>query len=208
MKFEDFERILEKTIKEFKQINKISYIGIFGSRNMGRDIDVLIGPDKKSKKGVFLKILCDFLELLKRNLNRENSRLVVVTHSILQEEIKYISKMKKGKDVLLHISSFADFIPGNEDVKKGILKTVKLYYGKEKSLWQYSKTNKDNYYNYLLFSSCLFSNYPKELETNKTHEKILYIYKHNNGKINLKGKTNKQIYLECCDFLDSISTKF
>jgi|TARA_Y100000310_G_scaffold255184_1_gene262474 hypothetical protein len=41
MKFEDFEKILKKTIREFKDIEKFGYLGIMGSQNTERDIDMI-----------------------------------------------------------------------------------------------------------------------------------------------------------------------
>ncbi|MAH03619.1 hypothetical protein CMI39_02420 [Candidatus Pacearchaeota archaeon] len=94
--------------------------------------------------------------------------------------------------------------PMIEETKKAMFKS-KRYYGKKEKLLDISLTNKDFYYNRLNFINCLYSRYPKKLETKKIHEIISYIFKHNNGKINLKNKTNKEIYFECCDFLDSKS---
>ena len=85
-----------------------------------------------------------------------------------------------------------------------MLNTKIIYYGKPKNITQVTKTNIDHFYNYMLILNCLYSHYPKELETKKMQHSISYIMKHAEGKIDLKDKTNKQIYFECCDYLDSI----
>lgn len=201
MEFKNLEAKLQETIKGFKEINKIGFIGLIGSLNLEKDLDIIITPNKNIKKGEFLKTLCNFLESLKRNLKKRNSNLIILTHSTLQEEVEYISKRKK-QDIFLHISSFPDF---TKDLPILLKPSNKIYHGKKENLDQISITNIDFYYNHLLYINCLYSNYPKELETKKIHERISYIFKHNNSKINIKDKTNKQIYFECCDFLDSIA---
>ena len=41
--------------------------------------------------------------------------------------------------------------------------------------------------------------------TEKIKERVSYIYKHNGSKLDFKDKTPREIYFECCDFLDSLS---
>lgn len=122
-------------------------------------------------------------------------------HSYLQEEVWYFSKLNK-KNIFLHVVSFMDTL-GKHPVMSALLKPKKTYYGNKKNILMAPGTDLDHYYAYLFTINCLYSNYPKELETKKIHKRISYIFKHNNGKIDLKGKTNKEIYFECCDFLDS-----
>ncbi len=201
MDYSTFIEILKRTIKDFKEISNIGYIATFGSLKMERDIDLIVAPEKNIKKGAFLKTLSNFLEMLSKYLDEKGARLIVAMHSLVEEEVKYLSNRKVGKDVLLHISSFPDFIT-LESLSKGILKNANKIYGNKKTVEDIPQTDREMYYKYLLFSNCLYSHYPKKLEIDKIREKIAYIYKHNKGKIDFQNKTNKQIYFECCDFLD------
>ena len=85
---------------------------------------------------------------------------------------------------------------------KGIEDTKKTYYGNINEIKKIKTFNIEGFYNYLFVTNCLYSKYPKKLETEKIHERIGYILKHNNIKFNFKNKTNKQIYLEACNSLD------
>lgn len=58
-------------------------------------------------------------------------------------------------------------------------------------------------YGYLFNINCLYSHYPKKLETQKIQKRVSYLLKHNKRGIDFEGKSNKEIYFECCDFLDS-----
>lgn len=205
MEFEAINKVISSTIDKFDQKDKIGFVGFMGSLNLERDLDMIIAPAKNIKKGEFLKILCNLLEQIKHNLNKNKIGLVVFTYSIFQEEVRYISKLNKEKDLFLHIVSISDLVPVNEELIEVIYNTNKIIYGKKENLYCVNKSNKDYYYNYLFWSNCLFSRYPKKLETKKVLERVSYILKHNKGKIDIKGKTNKQIYFECCNFLDKIS---
>lgn len=70
MEFNEFEKILKETIKEFKEIDKFGFIGVMGSLNLEKDLDFLIFQNPSKNKGVFLKSMCNFLELLKKNLKK------------------------------------------------------------------------------------------------------------------------------------------
>lgn len=204
MEFNDFEKILKKSISEFKEIEKFGFVGFMGSLNIKRDLDLIINPNKNIKKGEFLKSLCNFIEVLKKNCQKEKCNLICFTHSTFQEEVEFLSKRKEG-DIFLHINSFPDLIPLNEEVIKSITNAEKSYFGNHNNIKLIQATNKDYYYNYLFFINCLYSRYPKKLEDKKIKERISYIFKHNSSSINFSNKTNKEIYFECCDFLDKIS---
>ncbi len=76
---------------------------------------------------------------------------------------------------------------------------------KEGKKYLAKKTNKEWYYEYLFFNNSLHSHYPKKLTNKKIEKKVEYIFKHNNGKIKIEGKTSEKLYDECCDFLDKIA---
>jgi len=204
MKFEGFEKILEKSINEFKEKDKIGFIGLAGSKKIENDIDLVIFPSNLTKKGEFLKSLCNFLKLLRENIRKEKADFICVPHSTFQEEVEFISKKKKG-DILLHISSFPDLMIQDRRLMKGLINSCVIYWGNKDLINKTSKTDMDYYYDYLFLTNCLYSNYPKSLETKKIRKKVEYVLKYNKGKIDFNGKTNIQIYFECCDFLDSIS---
>ena len=206
MEFKDFEEALKETIDEFEEIDKFGYIGIMGSFNVERDTDVIFAPNKNIKKGEFMKVLCEFFELLKINVIKQKLGFVAFAHIFFQGEAEYLSKRNTKKDIFMHIISLPDLSPLLKVTKEGMLSS-KEYYGKKEKIINIPLTDKDFYYNLLHFSNCLYSRYPKELEIKKIHYVASYIYKNNNKKINLEGKSNKEIYFECCDFLDSISKK-
>ena len=204
MDFETFEKILKQSLLEFEEKDKIGFIGFMGSLKMENDLDFIITPTPGVKKGEFLKIMCNFLELLEKNLKKQKSRLIAFSYSTLQEEVEYLSKRSKN-DIFLHLLTFVDLVPKNQEVVNSILKSNKIYFGDKKNLGIQEETNKDYYYNYLFFIDCLSSNYPKYLETRKIQERVSYIFKHNGEEIHLSNKSNKEILFECCDFLDKIS---
>jgi len=204
MKFEEFEHILKDTISSFEEINKIGFIGVFGSLNLDRDLDFLIIPSAEIKKGEFSKVICQFLEKLEKNIIKRKSRLIAFNYSLFQEEAEYLSKRKKN-DVFLHVCSYPDIVPPNEKVIDAYLKIDKYYFGTKENILKIPATNKDYDYFMLFMANCLYSHYPKKLEADKIKNKISKIFKYNNSKIDFKNKSNKQIYFECCDFLDSIA---
>ena len=202
MNFTTFEKILKNTIKNFSDINKIGVIGIVGSKNIKKDVDILILSKTKIKKGEFLKILHNFLELLNKKLN---SRMIVFNHSYFEEEVEHLAK-RTNKDIFLHLLSFSNIETLQRENKKNIKhikKTIKIYYGNKKNIKLAKGTNKNYYYNYLLSIYCLFSKYPKKLEDEKMENRIKYIFKSNGKTLNAKGKSNKKLFFECCDFLDA-----
>lgn len=202
MNFITFEKILKEAIMDFSEINKIGVIGILGSNNIKKDVDILILPKAKIKKGEFLKILHNFLELLNKKLN---SKIIVFNHSYFKEEIEHLAK-RTNKDIFLHLLSFSNIETLQREDKnniKQIKKTIKIYYGDKKSIKLAKRTNKDHYYNYLLSIYCLFSKYPKKLEDKKIKNRIKYIFKCNKSQIEEIDKSNKKLFFECCDFLDS-----
>ena len=203
MEFKEFKEILSETINKFKEIEKIGFIGFMGSLNLKNDLDLIITPAQKIKKGEFIKTMCNFLELLNKKLKKKNSRLIAFTYSILQEEAEYLGK-RKNKDILLHIISFPDLVPPHPKIYNSMLNADKIY-GNYETLKKIPTTTMDFEYLVLFLINCLYSHYPKKLETRKIQKEVGYILKHNNIKINLDNKTNKQIYFECCDFLDSIA---
>ena len=203
MEFEEFENILKKTINDFRDINKLGLIAIAGSLDMRRDLDLIIFPSKGIKKGNFLKVLVEFLEDLRLRISKLKDKLIVIPYSYFEEEVKYLSGGVVGKDVLLHISSFPDIDLTTKNIVKNYLKNSKIYHGQIKDILNIQKTNLDYYYNYLFITNCLLSNYPKQLETQKIHERISYIYKNNGRKLDIDKKSNKKIFFECCNFLDS-----
>ena len=204
MKFNEFENILNKTIKEFEEINKIGYIGFMGSLNMEHDLDFIIMPEENIKKGEFLKVMCNFLELLNKNLKKESSRLITFMYSPLEEETEFLAKREKNKDIFLHINTFIDLVPPHPKVVDALLNSKKVH-GNRESMKKIPETTMDFEYMVLVLTNCLYSQYPKELETKKTQHQVSYLLKHINKKIDLKNKTNKQIYFECCDIIDSIA---
>lgn len=111
MEFKEFEQILINTIEEFKEKEKIGFIGLFGSLNVETDLDFLIAQNKNVNKGEFLKAMCNFLELLEENIKKQKSRLIAFSFSILQEESRYLGKVNAGKDIFLHLNSFPDLNP-------------------------------------------------------------------------------------------------
>jgi len=205
MELKQFEKILGETIKQFKDIKKIGFIGAMGSLNMERDLDLILTPAQNVKKGEFLKVMCNFLELLGNNTKKQKSRVIMFPYSVLQEEVKYLAKVKKGKDVFLHIQTFVDLVPPHPKTFNALLTAQKHYWGKRESMKLIPKTSMDFEYFVLFMINCLYSHYPKKLESDKICSEISYILKHNNGKIDFKGKSNKEIYFEGCDFIDSLA---
>ena len=201
MEFKEFKEIISETIQEFKEIKNIGFIGFMGSLNLKNDLDFIITPAKNVKKGKFLKVMCNFLELLDKNVKKKGSKVIAFSYSILEEEAEYLGKRKDG-DILLHIISFPDLVPPHPKVYNSILNATKIY-GNSENLRKISTTKMDFEYLVLFLINCLYSHYPKELETRKIVKQVSYIIKHNNGKIGFKGKTNKQIYFDCCNFLDN-----
>lgn len=202
MEFKEFEQILKETIKEFPEINKFGFIGLVGSLDIKKDLDILFAPSKNIKEGESLKMLCGFLDLLKNKLKTKKTKLIVFPYSIFQEEVEYLSK-RKEEDILLHLVNAWDLVQNNKDIIAEMTKETKCYHGKIESLFEINKTDLDYLYTYLFFINCLYSEYPKKLETKKIFERIHYFLKNIGEKINFKNRNNKQIYFECCDILDS-----
>ena len=92
-----FENSLKESINEFKNKKYFSYIGIIGSLNTNRDLDIVIIPDKNVKPGLYLKTIVGFLEVLKLKLRKRIMGLVVFMHTSLEEEVKWISKRNSKK---------------------------------------------------------------------------------------------------------------
>ena len=68
MKFKEFEPILKQTINEFKEIDKFGFIGISGSLDTKRDLDIMIAPNENIKLSTgdytiflaFVEVICLF----------------------------------------------------------------------------------------------------------------------------------------------------
>src|SRR3989344_4732271 len=148
-----FENSLKESINEFKNKKYFSYIGIIGSLNTNRDLDIVIIPDKNVKPGLYLKTIVGFLEVLKLKLRKRIMGLVVFMHTSLEEEVKWISKRNSKKDILLHIVGIFGWPHLKEMAKKiiinGIKSTQKTYYGRFDDVKKFKNFNPNVYYTYL-----------------------------------------------------------
>ena len=198
------EEIFRKMLGEKNYSNIFGYVCFFGSLNLKHDLDVFIIPREGIKKGEFLKILTIFLENIRVQLRKEKISTTVLTYSVFEEEVEYISLKKQH--LKIHISSFADIQPEPiKDMLPFIKKPAIVLLGKFKQLNKITPTAFDYYFNYLFYSNCLLSNYPTALERTKIYNRINHIYKCvTQKKKNLKGSP-KNVYFECCDFLDSVA---
>ncbi len=95
--FKKFEKVLVETVNGFKEISNFGYLGLIGSANTKKDIDILALPSPKISLGIFIKTNVHFLEKLNKNLRRNKIGLVVFTHEYHQDEVEWISKdLKKS----------------------------------------------------------------------------------------------------------------
>ena len=69
-------------------------MGFMGSLRMENDLDFIITPSPSTKKGEFLKVMCNFLEDLEKNLKKKGSKLIAFSYSPLQQEAEYLGKRK------------------------------------------------------------------------------------------------------------------
>ena len=99
----------------------------------------------------------------------------------------------------MHVCSYPD-----REITNLLKGKNKIILGNLNAFNKIRKSKLDYYYDYLFFSNCLFSNYPKSLEANKIKDKVNYIHKQLTGKkVKLSGSPRKQ-FLDCCDLLDRI----
>ncbi len=99
-----------------------------------------------------------------------------------------------------------DFKRPEEVIKKIIVRAVretnKTYYGNVNAVNQIKELKPSMDFQHLFFSNCLFSRYPKTLETKKIREAAYFILKRRNENNNIPNLSNKQLYLYLCDYLD------
>lgn len=202
-----FDKCIKESLKNFKEKKCFSFVGLAGSLNIHNDLDLIVTPINKIKRGKFLIILLEFLRILKKKLIKNKCDLICFGHFCMQEEVEYISKRNEN-DFLIHLISFNQFNMGkNNEVSKGFLKNIrKIYYGDKINLERIKEKKLDLYYSQLLFANLFFSRYPKELLKKKINKRMRYISKH----INITLKLNEDPlndYINCCKSLDKISKK-
>ncbi|MCX6742107.1 MAG: hypothetical protein NTX24_02950 [Candidatus Pacearchaeota archaeon] len=202
MDIQKLEQIFKKNLEPYKK--DFGFVCFFGSLNLKHDLDLFVSPNKNIKKGYFLKKLISFLEIIKSDLSKEKTRLLVIWHSTYEEEVEYLNTEKNS--LIIHISSFPDIQPvPTPNYLPFLKKTEKVLSGDYNSISKIKRTKLDYYYNYLFISNCLFSNYPGKLEEKKVSAKVNYIYKHLTGKKRELNGSSKQQFFDCCDFLDSLA---
>ena len=162
MNLKKLVRMLEETLLNKKYLDSFGFACLFGSLNLKTDIDLFIVPDKKERKGLFLKLLVSFLEEIKRALKKEGYSLLVVNYSVYEDELKYISRKSK-KQIVLHVSSYPDVKPCPIKVLLDHLRNPKnriTLKGDFRSVEELRATKYDYYYNYLYLANVLLANYP------------------------------------------------
>lgn len=205
--FEEFENVVLSSTKQFKNIKKFSYVGLIGSCNPKRDLDLLILPANNLKIGEFIKRNVEFLEILERKLKERNIGLVIFTSEWSQEEVNWISKRNSNKDIFLHLISNFGWQRDEKTIKEILIKAVKstnkTYYGDINYIKKIKNLKPSIDYTHLFFSNCFFSRYPKELETKKIQEMAKFILKIRGEKISFPDLNNKELYFYMCDYLDN-----
>lgn len=199
MEFEKFDKILKESINEFREIKKFGYIGLFGSLNMGKDLDMLVLPSKNVNKGEFMVGLNRFLEKIESKFP-ENVRLILLTYSVLEEEVEHISD-RGNKDVFLHIATFPDLAKKYGDLVKKLISNGRKYYGYENIVDKLKKSKNELLYETLWFRNCLYSKYPKRLENKKMIELFKYIIE--NSQI-----PNKRVFSFLCKAMDESEKQY
>jgi len=203
---EDFEEALKETVDNFPQKSMFGYVGLIGSLNTKRDLDLLVLPKKGVRHGEFLRTLAEFLEPLEKNLAKRDVGFVAFTHTYLEEEVKYLSKRDINKDALVHIVSIYDWKELQDEaidiLVNSVEKTQKTYHGSVENIIALQKIDTTYLSNYLFVANCFHSRYPEALVNEKIKERMNYIVKYLGETLDFDNKSNKEIYFEVCDLMD------
>lgn len=203
---QDFVNLLNKEISSYENRDRLGLVGVFGSIEIGHDIDVMFYPSPKYTKGQFVEAQMEVLSRVKERLKKDyKSDLIPFPMLELQDEVEFISQRKPG-EVFLHNLIFSDYKSLKERVPfidKIISENLEVIHGDKKALENDCSDPLDYYYFTLLNNQVLLSNYPKELLSKKMKHIIGYVRKHALGE---QGRSNAVLTQAECKkaYLDTI----
>jgi len=166
-----FVHLLEREIHRYEERDAYGLVGVFGTKEIGHDIDVLFYPSGDRKKGAFVNAHIELLRRVKERLRKDySSDLVPFPMLELQDEVEYISG-RTSNQVFLHNLVFADYqgaverVPFLDNLVNSNM--FEAIHGSTEALNQSHTSPLDFYYFTLINSLILLSNYPLELLSKK-----------------------------------------
>lgn len=211
---QDFVNVLYKEIQNYNEKDAFGLVGVFGTKEIGHDIDVMFYPSDDRPKGEFIIAQTELLDRAKERLQKDyKSDLVPFPMLELQDEVEYLSQ-RQPNQVFLHDLIFADFASLSERVPffEKIIQSpsLQVLHGSIDSLAQSHKSNQDFYYFTLVNSNVTLSNYPIDLLSRKMKHITGYVQKHTIGKKEdtkaiLTREESKREFYETLKMLDGIA---
>ena len=210
---QEFIRLVGNELETFSGKSAYGLVSVFGSQEIGHDLDLLFYPSGDRKPGEYIKTHLNFLARIKHKLRGKNSDLIPFPMLEMQDEIEYLSKRKQG-DIFLHNLIFTDYnhiterVPFlGEVINSPQCETI---FGNPENLRKAHSTKLDYYYFTLINTLVQLSNYPPELLTKKNNHICGYVQKYALGKIPkerprvLSLKDNLAYLHETLEGLDSL----
>lgn len=210
MNIKKFIEILKVEFKNINGGNEIGFLGIIGSKNIVRDVDIIFLPGNVENKIDLIKKYFELVKNVKKRLKKEKSDLIPFSWLNYQSEVEYISG-KKDNEVMMHCLFFIAN-PYFEEVKEHYAyepkyKEFEKFISKAEIVAgniELAKKNKisvsDHEYEYNLITNLveLFANYPKELR-----EKKIEVFKDY-----IKKNSKDEDLLDLIDKIKEISGEF
>jgi len=210
-----FINLLAKELEKNKnKYQNMGLVGVFGSKEINHDLDIICYPTKNANVFQFSKEQIQFLEEIKKKLKTDyKSDLIPFSMLTVEDEVEYLSQRKKGQ-VFLHNLVFTNHsdiikrVPFLDAKIKG--PKFEVLHGNLEALTQDHPTKLDFYFYELINNQVLLSNYPKELLSKKIKHISNWIRKYNGLQQEktqrlLRPEECKKIYFETLNELDSIS---
>lgn len=179
-KGKDFVRNLGNYLANHPSKTAYGFVGVFGTKELGHDIDLLFYPSGNKPIGEYIITHLNFLKEIKEKLKSDGSDLIPFPMLELQDEVEYLSK-RKPNEVFLHNLIFTDTTHIKERtpfLETIIQKHCETIHGDKKELEKRHSTKNDFYYFTLINSMIQLSNYPLELLNKKNKHMCSYVNKH------------------------------
>lgn len=177
---QEFVKNVGKFLTDHLSRDAYGFVGVFGTRELGHDIDLLFYPSGDRPIGEYLIAHMNFLKDIKEQLKYQGSDLIPFPMLELQDEVEYLSQ-RKLSEVFLHNLIFTDMRHVNERVpflKELIDYKCETVHGTKESFENSYSTDKDFYYFTLVNSLVHLSNYPDELLSKKNKHLCSYVNKY------------------------------
>ena len=185
-----FVRLVGTELTRFPERSAYGLVGVFGSRELNHDLDLIFYPSGDRPVGEYLIAHIEFLRRIKSILGDHDSDLIPFPMLEVQDEVEYLSG-RTPDDIFLHNLIFTDFahisqrVPFLGDIiNSRLFETV---HGNVTALEKGHSTSQDYYFFTLVNSLEVLSNYPPELLAKKQRHILGYIAKHTKGRFLVPG---------------------